>query len=341
MSYLETILLHIFHKYNGERRKMAAFYILVGKKSGQSIHDVALYQLYPYFHLYPHLKKEDYLRWINQLIEQNKLNEDQNGLIQVITPPKPSELEWNGFKWRGFERKFMNRLTLMVQTFSYAKENERSFQPIIEQWETQQFMSRLHRRNSLYDTAHRLQCYNELKHLLNIHKGDPLFPSLFVYRLTGKGRVGYTFTQLANQFKRPPVDLSLMLIEGLHRMLEAITNHPDHYPILYQLTTDFETTALLTESASITQRLIQQGASIEEVMKHRQLKQGTIEDHVVEIAMHDPQFEYSRFVSPQSVQQVHEKVRQLETKRLSLLKKELEALSYFQIKLALALMEEN
>lgn len=51
------ILLQIFQKLNNERTVSAAYHILRGKRSGQTIQDVGLFQLHNYFGLLPKLPR--------------------------------------------------------------------------------------------------------------------------------------------------------------------------------------------------------------------------------------------------------------------------------------------
>ena len=54
---------------------------------------------------------------------------------------------------------------------------------------------------------------------------------------------------------------------------------------------------LLTDSAQQTAQLYEQGYSMEQIVQMRKLKQSTIEDHFVELAMYEPNFSIGPFVS--------------------------------------------
>ena len=66
--HFHQILLFIIHKLSGQRSENAPYYLLKGKKSGQTIQDVTYFQLHPFFSILPPLSKEDYDVAINELV---------------------------------------------------------------------------------------------------------------------------------------------------------------------------------------------------------------------------------------------------------------------------------
>lgn len=91
----------------------------------------------------------------------------------------------------------------------------------------------------------------------------------------------------------------------------------------------------LTDSSVKTKQLFDRGFSLEEIVTARNLKKSTIEDHFVEMSINDTEFPLIQFVSSDDVEAVVEKVREIGTRRLRLLKSEFEMLSYFQLRLIL------
>lgn len=93
---------------------------------------------------------------------------------------------------------------------------------------------------------------------------------------------------------------------------------------------------MLTDSAQQTAQLYEQGYSMEQIVQMRKLKQSTIEDHFVELAMYEPNFSIGPFVSYDEAQKVWQASKQYQTKKLKILHEALNDISYFQLRLVLA-----
>ena len=93
---------------------------------------------------------------------------------------------------------------------------------------------------------------------------------------------------------------------------------------------------MLTGSAYQTAQLYYEGCSIEQICMLRNLKKSTIEDHLVELAMNEPSFDITPFVTCEDQQLVHTAVEDYATRKLKVLHEVLPHLTYFQIRLALA-----
>lgn len=102
---------------------------------------------------------------------------------------------------------------------------------------------------------------------------------------------------------------------------------------------DLEFKRVLTTSTHKTLELVQKGFSIDQIAHIRSLKKATIEDHIVELSIHEPSFSIEPYVSSEEQQAIHEIAFQLQTNKLKLIKENLEhPFTYFQIRLALTRM---
>ncbi|WP_185907992.1 helix-turn-helix domain-containing protein [Psychrobacillus soli] len=340
--YFQQLLLLIIHQFQGERSSTAPYYLLKGKKSGQTIQDVTYFNLHPYFCLYPKLAKETYDDEIVKLLTQNfiVMNEStisitEKGLHQIVSSRRPY---YNGYKLRGKEFVFWGRMELIVQTLSQFQENEKKFVPVQKSNEIHQFVKEfLHQRDfqsSSFGTnfKHQLSDLLENPHLLEIHR------NLFVYRLSGYKNSGLTWEQLATRYHMTVLDVKLLFIECLHILLNEITE--EKYPDFHALTKNIYVQNPLTDSALKSSKLFEKGYSIEAIARIRFLKENTIEDHVIEIVSVDPNFPIQSFISDEQVQKVLQIAQERQTKKLKIIREGVPDLSYFQIRLALTKGEE-
>lgn len=67
---IEQIILHILLKLQNERSITAPYYLLQGKRSGQTMQDVGLFKLFPIFNLLKRFPKKTYDAYIQQLEEK-------------------------------------------------------------------------------------------------------------------------------------------------------------------------------------------------------------------------------------------------------------------------------
>lgn len=78
-SMFHQILLQIFQKLNKERTISAAYHVLRGKRSGQTIQDIGLFQLHQYFGLLPKLSRTTFDEAVNLFMQNSWLNVQESG----------------------------------------------------------------------------------------------------------------------------------------------------------------------------------------------------------------------------------------------------------------------
>ena len=110
-------------------------------------------------------------------------------------------------------------------------------------------------------------------------------------------------------------------------------------PIMQLIVGDLEFKRVLTTSTHRTLELVQKGYDIDQIAHIRSLKKATIEDHIVELSIHEPSFLIEPYVSVEEQQAIHDVASQLQTNKMKLIKENLEhPFTYFQIRLALTRM---
>lgn len=336
----DELVIAIMKTINLERTLSAPYHIIKGKKSGQTIQDVGYYKLHPYFGLMPKLEKKVYDQAVKGLINKKyiRFNEDVIDLTeQALTLPLPTT-SLNGWKYRGNEMIFFNRLSLVIQTLSHTSQSINKFDPIdnsedIQGW-VKRYLKAIHFRDLESVTKLKAEILDSLQ-ALEVSDGHK---NALMQRLSGFGWGGLTWEQIADIQGIYVLDARLAVIESLHAWLERIEEK--RHPLLNGMKENIVELSSLTESTRRTEKLFKEGYSLNEISSIRQLKTSTIEDHFVELAMNDPLFDYSAFLSPELYREITDISKAEQTKRLRNIKDKIPAASYFQIRLALAIKEE-
>ncbi|MED3660607.1 helix-turn-helix domain-containing protein [Ureibacillus sp. FSL K6-8385] len=334
--YLVLDILKILQK---ERTISSPYHLLKGKRSGQTIQDVGIFRLHPYFGILPKLSRNKYDEEIQNLVEQHFIHITKKSFqltekgLRFLRQHEPLPL--NGWQYRGNEHIFFSRLSLIVQSLSHAREEVMSFNPIqkdesVQQW-VRSFLIKNHYKSGLL--AHNL--YDEMLQSLGRAKISEQAKEIVVKRLTGIRMPGFTWEQISRELEMPELDVQIMYVACLHQWLNEILVGKGQYPYLFEMAQDIRVEVPLTESAYHTVLLFRQGYSIEQISRIRKLKKSTIEDHLVELAINDPSFPIERFIKREDIEQVLKAVQHYQSKKLKFLHEALPHLSYFQLRLAL------
>ena len=336
----QQILLRIFQKLNNERTVSAAYHLLRGKRSGQTIQDVGLFQLHAYFALLPKLSRATFDEEVEAFKQNSWLEMQESGHYFLTTSgmqraEETPDFLFDGWHYRGNEHVFFARLSLVVQSLSYQRAGIRSFSPISKDPQVQGWV-RAFLLDHTYQSGHlQQQLVNECKQVLTTIHVSEANKQLVLYRLSGHALPGWTWQQLASERKEKVLDSLLAFIEVLHTLLNEV-HSANTYPLLGKMAEGLRVKAMLTDSAKQTAQLYEQGYTLEQIMQMRRLKQSTIEDHLVEYAMNEPNFSIGAFVSYTDAEKVWQASKQYQTKKLKVLHDAVEGISYFQLRLILA-----
>ena len=237
---------------------------------------------------------------------------------------------------RGKEHLFFGRLALIVQTLSYQAEGVKGFVPVQKDLSVQHWCRQFLIHYDYQNCSLREPLYEEI--LTSVNKLDvPEFQKeIGIGRLHGAKVTGMTWSQLSAQFDLGELDSQLYFISFLHSWIQDIVASPSKYPFLSDFVRGVYMHQTVTGSALQTAQLYEKGYTIGQIAAARNLKQTTIEDHIVETALYEPNFNVSDIVTLADIQAVEEAVKRYETKKLKVLKEALPNLSYFQLKIALA-----
>lgn len=333
---IEQILLHILKKLQNERSITAPYYLLQGKRSGQTMQDVGLFKLFPIFNLLKRLPKNTYDMYIEQLIEKGYIVKTARSFY--MTPNGESAMKqlpyFDGWHLRGQEHLFFARLALIVQTLSNQAEGLKGFVPVQKDIAVQQWCRNFLRQHNFTKQTLQEPFYEEI--FMSVSKLDILEfqKEIGIGRLHGVKVTGMTWSQLSVKYGISEMDCQLYFISFLHSWIKEIVS--GNYLLLGDFVRDVYMYQTVTGSALQTAQMYERGYSIDQIALIRNLKQTTIEDHIVEIAMYEPNFNVAGFVSKEDIHAVEKIVQKIGSKKLKVLKEALPEMSYFQLKIALA-----
>lgn len=335
------LILAIMKAVNRQRTISSPYHLIKGKKSGQTIQDIGYFGLYPYFGVLPKMDKKAFDQAVQRLFLEGYLLDNE----QVVDlSPKALDLDiaasqLNGWKYRGNENLFFSRLSLIVQTFSHVTQQKKTFDPIVNNEEIQSWVKKYLKRIGFRDLPVAQAFKKELITTLADTEISETHKMIVMERLTGFGLSGLTWQQIADSKNLSLMDVQLMAVEALHGWMATIERAKP--PLLIGLMEGVIQQSSLTETAQRTEKLFAQGFSLEQIASLRQLKTSTIEDHFVELAMNDAFFNYKPFINQDLYEAIMAESRLMGTKRLREIKEQLPEASYFQIRLALAIREEQ
>ncbi|MBO8154920.1 MAG: helix-turn-helix domain-containing protein [Bacillaceae bacterium] len=342
---LKTVILDGVARLEGERSPSAIYHILTGKRSAQTIQDSKLFHLHQYFGVLPKLRQYSFKNQLSDLIKGNDVvvEGDDMFLTDVGRKKLADQLNrhtylsaLNGFLYHESGREFWLRLILFIQAASNILKDEHHFFPVVEDPKIIRWVKRFYADHRSELSAMFNEIYDEMKVFLQ--ELDEYQADIIVSRFSGYHHYGKSKEQIANNKNMNTEDVELYTQSAVHFILREIDKTPSAYPWLKQFVPERRAEGLLTHSARETWKLLsQEKKSIEEIIRVRRLKKGTIQDHIVEIAFADSEFDISPFMGKDDEKQILHLLQTVPTRRLKYIKNQLpEHLSYFQIRLVMA-----
>ncbi|MGA3853547.1 helix-turn-helix domain-containing protein [Bacillus pumilus] len=343
LHYLDVMLMDSVYKLNGERSISAVYHLFKGKKSSQTIQDASLFELSRYFGCYPGFTRDQLNRsalkleekhYIRKTDETLSITEAGQQMLHQHFSEKSMPAYFHGAKYHDKAKMLWMRLSLLVQVLSHHMAGSHQYVPIqrdvsVQSW-TKSFLKQHQQKSKLSEELH-----HELEKLLmNLSDQEAL---IFVYSLTSHERIGRTYQQMAEWMKEDVWYVYLLFWNVLHYFIQSAQK--GEAPTLQKLVGDLEFKRVLTTSTHKTLELVQKGFDIEQIAHIRSLKKATIEDHIVELSIHEPSFSIDPYVSIKEQREILAVARELQTNKMKLIKEKLEhPFTYFQIRLALTRM---
>lgn len=349
-GYFYSVLLYCVKHFNGERTLSAIYHLLNGKKTSQTIQDGKLFNLSHLFSLFSGMPRSQVMEafenciqkgWCLQIHDNHFiLTEKGESFLNLQLRTKPLPPSINGWEFGDIGRVFWGRISLLVQVLSNNLYGISHYIPVTKNQDVLLWAKKFLQQVN-YSKSELIEgLYKELNDCLILQKNDEA--TIFVQRLTSSQKIGKTFEQIALVSKEDPVYIFLQFWNVIHSILNTIQLEEIRFPILNELLKDKQTKHILTASTSKTRNYLQQGLTINEIAVIRQLKESTIEDHIVEITLHDPTYYPESFLGKHDLSVIKGAITFLQTHQLKKVKEYLEhKYSYFQIRLAFALYGRN
>lgn len=329
--FFQQILVTIFQQLQGERSLMAPFYILRGKKSGQTLQDIHYYSVQSFFGITPELSKETYQTELDLCIS----NEWITNIAQPSVTTKGLELlhsfhhHFAGYEVNHNLDEFDKKLQLLVQVSSNMTYQNTSYYPIVQdEFIQNQCKNWLLRNRSLAESTAIVK--DSIFHFLTDGQLREEEKTIFIFRQSGFQVAGLTWGQLAERLHKRQLDIAVHYRSILSFFILFLKSKqsPLLELILFQ--------NLITETASRTLELVMQGHDLPSISRIRRLKESTIEDHFVEIAGQGMIDVTHNYLSDQDVLLILKTQQEASTHQLRKLKELLPQFTYFQLRLALA-----
>lgn len=344
--YLETVILHSHARIQQSRSIAAIYHLIKGKKGIQTVHDARIFQLDSLYGIYKNISKPLFDKKITFLLNQQFIEEISKENNQYR--PTKKGLNWledhrdiyqlnhfHGLKYHKIDSVFLQRLQLAIQTYTNLKMKETSFIPITDSQEVTSFVKKFYNRMASFSPEDMLKLiYQDIKYILSfLNDSEAHF---FLDQMTGYQSYGMTSMQLAKTYALNKDDVSLLRTAVVHQILNIIEKEKASLHILPYFISHEDSNDFITASTEKTYQLLYQGYTIEEIASTRRLKLNTIYDHVVEIALFDPSFSISRYVSQSAASEIEQAIRETKSYKLKDIKNKVsDSINYFQIRLVL------
>lgn len=344
VPYFETVIFYCIKQIMQDRSVFSVLHLLNGKKSSQTIQDAHLFHLTNLFQTFPNLTRNDLL--------ESLVRGEGTGLLQKVDEhvylltakgefvlakqleEKPFPGYLNGWTYHSLTSVFWERLSLFVQVCSNLVHAQSEYIPVQRKPETQAWLKKMIQQSSSNKLELSRQLYAEI--CCCLEKDSKLNPALLIIRLSGFQKYGLTRKQAADYFHLEESFYHIQFLNLLHYMIEKINEFPEEFPLLMNTVVDLSHPASYTISTKKTYSLLVKGYTIEEIATIRNLKSSTIEDHLVEIALIDKNFDITDIVSVEKQKMILLAAEQSNSKQLKLIRELTNGIDYFEIRLVLA-----
>ncbi|MCI4136198.1 helix-turn-helix domain-containing protein [Bacillus vallismortis] len=342
LNYFDIMVLDCLCKINGERSGSAVFHLFKGKRSSQTIQDAGLFQTAKYFGMAPKCSRSDISASLTKLEQHSyleplaetdtyKVTASGAASLRYAISERPWPVHCHGAYYQQAAGVLWKRLSLLVQVLSNKQQGSRQYIPVTKDYKTLQWVKKYFSRH----TDH-IEMASSLFAMLEAHlrQIDDKAAQIFVYSLTSHDRIGLTSRQLADTLNEDEWYVYILFWASVHYFIHLLPEC--EHSLLKDILSDVHVENALTESTRRTWQMVKQGIPIQRIADIRKLKTATIEDHIVEISLHEPAFHIDDYVSAEDQLEIAEFSKRIRTNKIKQIRDGLQQrFSYFQIRLAL------
>lgn len=351
MNCSHFLLLKTVEGLNGERTVNGSIHLLKGKRSAQTIQDMAIFKMGKYSAALKYWPGKQLNNTAEELVQKRLIVQKTDGTASLTLAGRTAISEISGmytipagfqgmpYEWEGTTENFWKTLSLLIQSLSNLKDGKKQFIPVSYERHIQMEVKKLLSKIGTVSEGGALLYYELLQLLQQAEQKDA---SLFVNRLTSSHTTGKTYEQLSGDFYNDPLYTYIRFRAVLHTLISRLETTAEDFTFMPLLMKDRKRDSHVTNTAAVTSRLLSQGLTTEEIAAERKLQRSTIEDHIIELAIYDPEFNSGDFLSPGDSAWIRKTAGKFGTTRLKPIKDALEEkYTYFQIRLALAEMTKG
>lgn len=295
---------YILQMFREERRRPNVIYsIIIGRNTVSNLYWGMRYDLLDYFGVAPRFSNKDFKNSVIKLKKDKLLNETDSG-IQLTKKGLERITKLNKDLYQIKYPMLMNRykfndwaetVTLAIQVVSELSFINRHYYPVmtselikfnIKKWLVHQDKKRLIERVD-----------SELQ--LFVEEIDGKSELIFMNKLIGHQLNGLTNQQLAIELELSEMEVQLIYRDTINFFASWVEYQEQS--VFKELVQSIRKKGIISESAKETMKFIELGLSINEIAKKRNLKNSTINEHLLELAMLDNQFPFALFLTKKMI----------------------------------------
>ena len=344
MTQINLLILKCFTRIKNERTIYSVYHLLNGRSSIQTLQDAHLYELTELYGIYKKLTLKEFDEIIAELEDKQLIQQlDQTKYYLVthkglkLVENTPLQNQFNGLLYEQISDEFYQRLSLFIQVWTNSNQKNANYIPVIDNYKTENFIKQLYINRKKLIQQDLKQLYEELTILLE--KTPEKHRLYYIDRFSGYDHYGLSIPQLAQKYQTDQHTIQLSLTAINHFIIKHTLNNPTRFKIIYLLISTLSMNNKLTKSASQTNKLLKKHTNLESIARIRDLKLSTIYDHLVEIALYNPNFPINDFVSMSEQEEIINYVKNNNSFKLKEIKDNVSGeINYFQIRLVLSMM---
>ena len=281
------------------------YHVLKGKKTPSMYYIVEKNQWHHGFSLEKRIEKKNLKRQINYFLKKSFLvQENENYLLTNKGAEALDHFFKNHYypsRIKSFENidiysDFWEQILLYTQVFSEYSYKNSNYQPIISKPDHQENIRQLFQwANQNLDTV-LMQWKNEQLILLNHLERNKA--NVLANLLTGHEQTGQTRVQIANHLGMMPYEFDFYLKDIIEDLIQIIEKHQKELALSIRILKQSKKANFLSLSKStyISYEMLKNGYSIQKIARHRRIKEGTVKEHLLEMAFTIKNFPVKKFI---------------------------------------------
>lgn len=295
---MTSFILALFSTRN-KLRISSLYQVITGKRTSSVLIYSFLNHLLFIHGSFPKMNQEEFTRIIDQLVDQKFLIQLEDGVMITHLGEKTlaeKKIDLEGLHYDRYGRTAENCWRLIkfaVQVVSHLVNNKKEYLPV----ETSPYYT-IQVKKWLADTQLDRQTLakklsQELSEIFSTMTSESAnFLANQFSGIQSPGLLTYQLTEITNEVQR-----ELYEAKQVHLLLKTIEEKKDS--LLFQLVSPL-LMQNFNQSMLTTRKLILSGCSIDEVMKIRHLKRGTVTDHLIEWQLYLTDFPYQKMITKQT-----------------------------------------